>query len=83
MIDYKTLFERVEATLLEVGSRQLPVEQIRANLEPYKHFAGQRFTNDEYYWKLVGVIFYTGFRAATVTERLDILRGYFSNYLEV
>lgn len=82
MKDYKAIFEKTEASLLEEGSKNLPKEKIQEELNRFKHFDGRSYSNDEYYSKLVDVIFYSGFRAATVTAKLDIIHGHFPN-LEV
>jgi len=80
MKDYKTLFEIIEASLIEEGSKNLPKEKIRKELNKFKHFDGQSYSNNEYFSKLVDVVFYSGFRAATVTSKLDIIHKYFSNF---
>jgi len=81
--DYKSIFEGVESTLIQVGSRNLPVDKIRAKLDEYKELEGQAFSDDECYWKLVRVVFYSGFRAATVTAKLPAIRRYFGDYQTV
>lgn len=52
MKDYKAIFDGIESTLFEVGSRTLSRDEIRAALEPSKHLEGRRFTDDEYYTNL-------------------------------
>jgi len=78
--DYQSIFDGVETTLFEVGSKILPIENIKENLEWFKNLEGKILTDNEYYWILVYVIFYAGFRAATVTAKLDSIRKYFSDY---
>lgn len=80
MKDYKAIFETIESTLLKIGSQNLSEDQIRARLEDYKHVEGQQFTDDQYYQKLVKVVFYSGFRAQTVTGKLPIIQGHFPRY---
>ncbi len=63
MKDYKAIFDAVEATLFKIGSRNVPRDQILAELEPCKHLEGKRLADDEYYRKLVYIAFYSGFRA--------------------
>ncbi len=48
MKDYKAIFDAIEATLFEVGSRNVPRGQILAELEPCKHLEGKRLADDEY-----------------------------------
>jgi DNA-3-methyladenine glycosylase I len=79
MKDYKAIFSGVESTLLEVGSRNLPPDQILQELEGYKHREGP-FTDDECYDKLVKIVFYSGFRAETVSKKLPVIHAHFPNY---
>jgi DNA-3-methyladenine glycosylase I len=80
MKDYKTIFEKVESALIRAGSRNLPTDKIRASLDVYKHIENKTFSDANYYWILVYVIFYSGFRAATVTAKLDLIRRYLQDY---
>ena len=80
MRDYRAIFDGVESTLISVGSRNLPEEKIRARLDKFKEFEGRIFTDAEYYWTLVCVIFYSGFRATTVGGKLDVIQGRFPDY---
>jgi len=78
--DYKAIFDRIESTLFEVGSRTLSRDQVRAALEPSKHLEGKRFTDDEYYTILVHIVFYSGFKAQTVSDKLPVIDRHFPNY---
>jgi len=80
MKDYKTIFEKVESTLISVGSANLSTDRIRANLDEFKHLEGKAFSDADYYWILVCVVFYAGFRAATVNAKLNLIRQYFLDY---
>jgi len=80
MKDYTTIFEKVESTLISAGSANTPVDNIRANLDKFKHLEGKIFSDADYYWVLVYVVFYSGFRAATVSAKLDLIRRYFPDY---
>ena len=40
MIDYKTIFKKVESSLIKLGSQSKPVEEIRKRLDHFKHLAG-------------------------------------------
>lgn len=77
---YKAIFDGIESTLFEVGSRTLSRDQIRAELEPFKHLEGKRFTDDEYYTMLVHIVFYSGFKAQTVTNKLPVIDRHFPIY---
>ncbi len=80
MIDYKTIFDKVESTLISVGSANLSADRIRAKLDEFKHLEGKAFSDADYYWILVYVVFYAGFRAATVNAKLNLIRRYFPDY---
>jgi DNA-3-methyladenine glycosylase I len=80
MKDYKAIFEKVESTLISVGSANLSADRIRANLDEFKHLEGKTFADADYYWILVYVVFYAGFRAATVNAKLNLIRQYFPDY---
>lgn len=81
--DYKAIFDRIESTLISVGSENRPAHSIRENLEPYKRFEGKVFSDSECFQKLVDVIFYSGFRAATVTAKLELIHKHFPGYQTV
>jgi DNA-3-methyladenine glycosylase I len=81
--DYKAIFEAVESTLFEAGSRNVPREQIVASLETSKHLEGKRFADDECYRTLVHIVFYSGFKAETVTKKIPIIDEHFPNYRTV
>jgi len=78
MKNYKTIFEGIESTLISRST--LGADELRERLEKFKHLEGRTFSDDEYYWILVYVVFYSGFRAATVTARLDVIRKYFTDF---
>ncbi len=80
MKDYKTIFEKVESALVRAGSQNLSADKIRANLAEFKHLEGKIFSDADYYWILVYVVFYAGFRAATVNAKLGVIRKHFPDY---
>jgi DNA-3-methyladenine glycosylase I len=80
MIDYKTVFESIEASLITEGSKYLSTETIRENLNWFKRLEGKTFTDNEFYRIIVNVIFYSGFRAATVNSKIETIHKYFPNY---
>jgi DNA-3-methyladenine glycosylase I len=76
--DYKTIFEAIESTLF--GQSSFSLGQIDAYLGPREQLEGRKFGDDECYRILVHVIFYAGFRAATVTKKLDVINERFPSY---
>jgi len=81
MKNYKSIFERIESTL--IAHSTLGTTEVREQLEGFKHLEGKTFSDDEYYWICVYVVFYSGFRAATVTAKLDVIRKYFGDFRAV
>ncbi len=79
-VAYQSIFQKVEQALLRVGSTRRPVEEIRANLEPYRHLENKHLSDDEYFRQIVSIIFYSGFKAATVTARLELILRHLGNF---
>lgn len=80
MKDYQAVFAGVESTLLSVGSRNIPEVLLRARLDEYKTFEGKILSDADYHWKLVCVVFYSGFRAATVNARLGAIQKHLASF---
>jgi DNA-3-methyladenine glycosylase I len=80
---YKNVFEQVEKSLIKYGSRHLPKPQIRAALDAYKAFERQELTDDLGFSKLLEAVFYSGFRAETVTMRWATIARWFPNWQTV
>ncbi len=83
LFPYRDVFLAVEKRLIEVGSRQISAEIIQEHLNKFKGFKGRDLSDDQYFLILVFVAFYSGFKAATVTSRREIIEGYFSNWKAV
>lgn len=80
MKGYKNIFETVEASLIAEGSKHLSNEIVRENLNRFKQLEGKIFSDNEYYRIIVDVIFYSGFRAATVNSKIDTIHKHFPSY---
>ena len=80
MTDYKILFENIEKSLLSEGSKNLPLEQIQSNLDKFKHFENRTLSDFDYYRLLVNVIFYSGFRASTVSSKLNTIHKHLHDF---
>ena len=74
---YKKIFFSMEETIIEYGSRNKSREEIKNNLNVFKKFSGRILSDNDYYKILVLVIFYSGFKAETVTKKKDIILKYF------
>ncbi len=80
-IDFKDLFHRMESTLKKQSS--LSGEDFEKQFGRFKNFSYKKDTDEELYWKMVQVIFYSGMTAATVTAKLPALKKYLYNYKSV
>jgi len=83
MTDYNAIFQAVESSLISVGSQNASPETIRKNLDWYKRFESKAFSDADYFWILIYVPFYSGFRAATVNAKLETIRNHFPDYATV
>jgi DNA-3-methyladenine glycosylase I len=77
---YRRVFQQVEDSLIQYGSRYLPPDQIRAALDVYKTFAERELSDELCFSLLRDVVFYSGFRAATVTARMTTIKRWFPNW---
>ena len=73
--DYRTIFGAIESTLISEGSKRLSADDIRERLDKNKLVESKTFSDDDYYWILVYVAFYSGIRSATVGRFDPPLRG--------
>src|SRR5262249_11469845 len=80
---YEQIFEEVERTLLAYGSKHRPHEEIPAELDKFKNLEHQQRTDDEFFWIMTQIVFYSGFKAATVDEKIDVIRRHFPNVVTV
>jgi DNA-3-methyladenine glycosylase I len=80
---YRKVFQQVEESLIQYGSRHLPPDEIHAALDMYKTFAGRELTDELCFSILVYIVFYSGFRAATVTARTDTINRWFPDWRTV
>lgn len=77
---YKEVFKNTEANLIKIGSETLPVKEIIKNLEWAKTLEGSTFSDFDFYQKLVAIVFYSGFKAATVSAKLETIFNHFPDY---
>lgn len=80
---YEKAFRAAEDTLVQYGSRRLAPEKIRAELDCYKNFERRELTDQLCFSILVYVVFYSGFRAATVTSRSETIDRHFPDWRTV
>lgn len=77
---YAEVFAAVEQQVISLGSEYLPRERVTNPLEKFKCFASRPISDAEYFSMLVFVAFYSGFRAATVTEKRFVIEQHFSSW---
>ena len=80
-IDYRDLFQKMEATLKKEST--FSEEEFEKKWGRFKNLHYKNNSNQDLFWKLVQVVFYAGMTAATVTSRLPALKKYLGDYLEV
>ena len=80
---YDEVFRAVEQQVLALGSQGLAAHTVSQHLNNFKTFSTSSFSDDEVFWKLVLVAFYSGFRAATVTNKLDVIKRHFPDWQTV
>jgi len=81
MHPYKIIFDGLHSTLKKNSG--LSEEEFDKRLDKYKKFENRDYSDDEYFDKLVQVVFYSGFKEQIVNAKLDIIKSYFSNYQKV
>ncbi len=80
---YKEVFLAVERRLIEIASKNLPESEVQVRLGQFKQFAARELTDDQFYAILVFVAFYSGFKAATVMSKRDIIQKHFPSWRRV
>lgn len=76
----KDIFERVESTVIETGDRKLRTEPMRDALRAVAANAAMTHTDADYFRKMVHVIFYSGMKAAIVTQKVPAIDRWFPSY---
>jgi len=77
---YSEVFAAIERQVISLGTERLPREQVTNQLDKFKHFATRSISDAEYFSIIVFVAFYSGFKAATVTNKRDVIKGYFPSW---
>ena len=78
----KLLFEKIEATLISTAIKN-GVANIREQLDEFKTVTGRALAEESYYRQIVEITFYSGFKAATVNERLPSIHKWFPDHRAV
>ncbi len=77
---YAEVFTAVEQQVIALGAKRLPHVQVTAQLDKFKRFATREIDDAEYFWTLVFVAFYSGFKAATVTSKKEVIKRNFPSW---
>jgi DNA-3-methyladenine glycosylase I len=81
--ELRAIFERVESTLTREGDKDGRTQPMGGALRGVAAEATDKFkyaTDEDYFRQMVHVVFYSGMRAATVTEALPVIDRHFDNY---
>lgn len=80
---YRHIFATIEKTLLEQGSRHVPADMLRQRLDEFRAFEHRDYSDDDVFSILVDVVFYSGFRAATVSAKTPVIHEHFPDFRSV
>jgi DNA-3-methyladenine glycosylase I len=76
--NYNSIFEAAYNSLEKQSV--LNTRDFAKSFESYKKMQNQKYSDDEVFWKLVYVTFYSGFRASTVTGKLERIKAELGNF---
>lgn len=81
--ELRYVFSGIEHDVITAGAREKAESDVRARLDAFDQVAGAAFSDDEIFRKLVMVIFYSGFRAKTVTDKRNVILAHFPDIATV
>jgi DNA-3-methyladenine glycosylase I len=76
--DIKDIFKKMEMAIKKECS--LSEVEFEKNWDKFKKYHYKNYSDNDIYWVLVQVAFYSGMKAATVTEKLPAIKKYFNDY---
>lgn len=79
--DYTNIFNELEKSFFKQSN--LSESKLIENLSEFKKVRKQKRDDNDYFWVIVYVTFYSGFRAKTVTDKLEAIKDIFGNYEKV
>ena len=77
-LDLKDIFKKMETAIKKECS--LSGEEFEKNWGKFKKYHYKNYSDNDIYWILVQVAFYSGMKAATVTEKLPAIKKYFQDF---
>lgn len=75
--DLATIFKETEKTLF--SNSNLKKNDLTKALEPFKKIKKENRTDNDYFWVMVYVTFYSGFKAKTVTDKIPAIKEFFDS----
>ena len=79
----KTIFERIESTVIAVGHQKQRTKPMPAALRDSAAHAVAAHADADYFRIMVHVIFYSGMKSAIVNQRMPAIDRHFASYAEV
>jgi len=83
---YADVFSQIEERLIKLGTEgrhRFTRDEVVNRLNVYKHLGAHPLDDNGYFRTLVDVVFYSGFKANTVTRMLPAIYNYLSDYRAV
>lgn len=78
MISYKEIFDNVEATLRHQSN--LAEIDFNSRFGEYKNYENRDLSEADYFNIIIEIVFYSGFRAETVSKKLGIINKHFPDF---
>ena len=77
------IFRDIEKNLVSQGSKNLPVQEVQAELNRFRISNILRLPDEEHFKRVIHIIFYAGFGADKVNARLPAIYASFPDYNSV
>jgi DNA-3-methyladenine glycosylase I len=77
-VNLKDIFYKMEAAIKKECT--LSEEQFEKDWGKFKKYHYKNYSDNDIYWILVQVAFYSGMKASTVTRKLPTIKKYFNDY---
>lgn len=81
MQKYREMFTKIENALRKESS--LSRELFDSRFGEFKSLNHQNMSDEDIFWTMVSVVFYSGMRASTVSQRLPVLEKYLYDFRKV
>ena len=75
---YHEIFNKVEETLKQQS--KLSEENFNSRFGEYKSYKSRSYSDEDYYKILIEIIFYSGFRAETVDNKMDSIKKHLPSF---